>query len=51
MASRRTHTHADTEEAIDGAGLDDLVNYGLLVVDAIDAYVGRLRTPAQVTRA
>jgi hypothetical protein len=46
-----SHTHADTEETVDGAGLDDLVNYGLLVVDAIDAYVGRLRNPAQITPA
>jgi hypothetical protein len=41
----RSHTHADTAENVDEAAVDELVNYGLLVVDAIDGYVGRLRAP------
>ena len=47
----RSHTHADTAENVDEAALDDLVNYGLLVVDAIDGYVGRLRAPQPAATA
>jgi hypothetical protein len=47
----RSHTHADTPENVDEAALDELVSYGLLVVDAIDGYVGRLRAPQPATAA
>jgi hypothetical protein len=46
----RSHERSDTPENLDTNSLDELVNYGLLVVDAIDSYVGGLRA-AQVTRA
>jgi hypothetical protein len=47
----RSHAHADTAEDVDEAALDELVNYGLLVVDAIDGYVGRLRAPQPAATA
>ncbi len=47
----RSHTHADTAENIDEDALDGLVSYGLLVVDAIDGYLGRLRTRQPATTA
>jgi hypothetical protein len=47
----RSHTHADTAENVDDGALDELVSYGLLVVDAIDGYVGRLRRPAPAATA
>jgi hypothetical protein len=40
----RSHERTDTPENVDTGSLDELVNYGLLVVDAIDACVGRLPT-------
>jgi hypothetical protein len=43
----RSHQRSDTPDNVDASALDELVNYGLLVVDAIDAYVGRTRS-AQV---
>jgi hypothetical protein len=47
----RSHTQADTAERVDEAALDELVSYGLLVVDAIDGYVGRLRAPQPAATA
>jgi hypothetical protein len=41
----RSHERGDTPEHLDANSLSELVNYALLVVDAIDSYVGRLRTP------
>jgi hypothetical protein len=41
----RSHQRSDTADNVDASSLDELVNYGLLVVDAIDAYVGRARAP------
>jgi hypothetical protein len=46
----RSHEHSDTPENLDLAALDELVNFGLLLVDAIDGYVGRLQTPTPQAR-
>jgi hypothetical protein len=42
----RSHEQGDTPEALNPAVIDAVVSYGLLLVDAIDGYVGRLRNAA-----
>jgi hypothetical protein len=38
-----SHTQDDTPRAVDQNATDAVVSYGLLLVDAIDGYVGQLR--------
>jgi Peptidase family M28 len=47
----RSHGQDDTPEALDPAAIDAVVSYGLLLVDAIDGYIGRLRSPAQPAKS
>jgi hypothetical protein len=44
----RSHQRSDTAEAIDGAALDPVLEFGLLLADAIDGFLARppARTPA-----
>jgi|SRR5579884_1099242 len=44
--SPRSHQASDTPETLDSGALDAAVEFGLMLADAIDGYVGRLRAPA-----
>ncbi|MGI8863445.1 MAG: M28 family peptidase [Solirubrobacteraceae bacterium] len=40
-----SHTRADTVDHVDPASIDRAVEFGLLLVDAVDAHLGRRRAP------
>jgi hypothetical protein len=41
----RSHQATDTPERVEAGALDDTVQFGLMLVDAIDAYIGQLPRP------
>jgi hypothetical protein len=47
----RSHQKTDTPDKIEPATLDSIVEFGLILTDAVDGYVGRTRTPASAQRA
>ncbi len=47
-----SHTNADTLDHVDPVAIDETVQFGLMLVDAIDAYLGTLPAPSlQATQA
>jgi hypothetical protein len=47
----RSHQAVDTPAAVDAGSIDRVVEFGLLLVDAIDAYLGTRPAPAPPERA
>jgi hypothetical protein len=47
----RSHQATDTPERVDAGSIDRVVEFGLLLVDAIDAYLGSRPAPAAPEKA
>ncbi len=47
----RSHQPTDTTDRIDPGSIDRVVEFGLLLVDAVDAYIGSHAAPAAETKA